>query len=389
MYLLKQRSHSVFPSDPAIQSLSLSCRSIFILAFRADFSERLSVKFTMACFRQIGTNSADVVINLFYQCRRKARTATLPLKPLIWKFHKMYPMPKFPPTLPCVFFPDGLLFSSRSRCCDKKSCGNRNETPSDPVIIDRYCLSLCLFSLSPYAHTCAHPQTHSGWGFVRWPVWTARWDRMFVCLDELLSLLDRISGLRCTGSIWETNFAFISQTAGLMSGWWQCGITLADTHTHRFYLHVHAHSSNVIIDLCRGDTNTHQLLCYIPKAHFQTWVLRWMCVSSTSRETQSSSLAGVVCCFPAARLCLSVALFLPFCLSQERTEVIPPLTSTPPLFLSLLQQHRKVGHERRRTKKKWQRKTEIRSNLILIWFLLGSCFNPVRAVLSVCLHVFE
>ncbi|GAA6079468.1 transcription factor COE1-like, partial [Tachysurus ichikawai] len=22
------------------------------------------------------------------------------------------------------------------RCCDKKSCGNRNETPSDPVIID-------------------------------------------------------------------------------------------------------------------------------------------------------------------------------------------------------------------------------------------------------------
>ena len=24
-----------------------------------------------------------------------------------------------------------------SRCCDKKSCGNRNETPSDPVIMDR------------------------------------------------------------------------------------------------------------------------------------------------------------------------------------------------------------------------------------------------------------
>ncbi|BHF63815.1 Transcription factor COE4 [Sparganum proliferum] len=27
-----------------------------------------------------------------------------------------------------------------SRCCDKKSCGNRNETPSDPVVIDRYFL---------------------------------------------------------------------------------------------------------------------------------------------------------------------------------------------------------------------------------------------------------
>lgn len=27
--------------------------------------------------------------------------------------------------------------SSFSRCCEKKSCGNRNETPSDPVIIDK------------------------------------------------------------------------------------------------------------------------------------------------------------------------------------------------------------------------------------------------------------
>ena len=30
---------------------------------------------------------------------------------------------------------DQILFS---RCCEKKSCGNRNETPSDPVIIDRW-----------------------------------------------------------------------------------------------------------------------------------------------------------------------------------------------------------------------------------------------------------
>lgn len=35
------------------------------------------------------------------------------------------PVPPLPPSSPC------------SRCCDKKSCGNRNETPSDPVIIDR------------------------------------------------------------------------------------------------------------------------------------------------------------------------------------------------------------------------------------------------------------
>uniref|UniRef100_A0A5F9DTV8 Transcription factor COE1 n=1 Tax=Oryctolagus cuniculus TaxID=9986 RepID=A0A5F9DTV8_RABIT len=32
----------------------------------------------------------------------------------------------------------------RSRCCDKKSCGNRNETPSDPVIIDRFFLKFFL-----------------------------------------------------------------------------------------------------------------------------------------------------------------------------------------------------------------------------------------------------
>uniref|UniRef100_A0A8C3IIR8 EBF family member 4 n=1 Tax=Chrysemys picta bellii TaxID=8478 RepID=A0A8C3IIR8_CHRPI len=31
-----------------------------------------------------------------------------------------------------------------SRCCDKKSCGNRNETPSDPVIIDRLCIVSCV-----------------------------------------------------------------------------------------------------------------------------------------------------------------------------------------------------------------------------------------------------
>ncbi|XP_064418850.1 transcription factor COE3a isoform X12 [Latimeria chalumnae] len=31
-----------------------------------------------------------------------------------------------------------------SRCCDKKSCGNRNETPSDPVIIDRFFLKFFL-----------------------------------------------------------------------------------------------------------------------------------------------------------------------------------------------------------------------------------------------------
>ena len=36
-------------------------------------------------------------------------------------------------------------FPCFSRCCDKKSCGNRNETPSDPVIIDRSVVCLAGF----------------------------------------------------------------------------------------------------------------------------------------------------------------------------------------------------------------------------------------------------
>jgi len=31
-----------------------------------------------------------------------------------------------------------------SRCCEKKSCGNKNETPSDPVVVDRFFLKFFL-----------------------------------------------------------------------------------------------------------------------------------------------------------------------------------------------------------------------------------------------------
>uniref|UniRef100_A0A1A8HP84 Transcription factor COE1 n=2 Tax=Nothobranchius TaxID=28779 RepID=A0A1A8HP84_NOTKU len=41
-------------------------------------------------------------------------------------------------------FHDEAGHSLRGRCCDKKSCGNRNETPSDPVIIDRFFLKFFL-----------------------------------------------------------------------------------------------------------------------------------------------------------------------------------------------------------------------------------------------------
>ncbi|KAI6076902.1 Transcription factor COE1 isoform X1 [Aix galericulata] len=44
-----------------------------------------------------------------------------------------------------------------SRCCDKKSCGNRNETPSDPVIIDRK-----EAPLSPFCSKLLNPIYHCG-----------------------------------------------------------------------------------------------------------------------------------------------------------------------------------------------------------------------------------
>uniref|UniRef100_A0A8C8LWH1 IPT/TIG domain-containing protein n=1 Tax=Oncorhynchus tshawytscha TaxID=74940 RepID=A0A8C8LWH1_ONCTS len=69
-----------------------------------------------------------------------------------------------------------------SRCCDKKSCGNRNETPSDPVIIDRFflkfflkCNQNCLknagnprdmrrFQVSSTQHTFSHSAHYAGGG---------------------------------------------------------------------------------------------------------------------------------------------------------------------------------------------------------------------------------
>ncbi|OXB79344.1 UNVERIFIED_CONTAM: hypothetical protein H355_008149, partial [Colinus virginianus] len=46
-----------------------------------------------------------------------------------------------------------------SRCCDKKSCGNRNETPSDPVIIDSSAKSL-LKLITPHAIRVQTPPRH-------------------------------------------------------------------------------------------------------------------------------------------------------------------------------------------------------------------------------------
>ncbi|XP_078141202.1 transcription factor COE2 isoform X8 [Centroberyx gerrardi] len=45
-----------------------------------------------------------------------------------------------------------------SRCCEKKSCGNRNETPSDPVIIDRFFLKFFLKCNQNCLKTAGNPR---------------------------------------------------------------------------------------------------------------------------------------------------------------------------------------------------------------------------------------
>ncbi|XP_044515187.1 transcription factor COE2 [Gracilinanus agilis] len=44
------------------------------------------------------------------------------------------------------------------RCCEKKSCGNRNETPSDPVIIDRFFLKFFLKCNQNCLKTAGNPR---------------------------------------------------------------------------------------------------------------------------------------------------------------------------------------------------------------------------------------
>uniref|UniRef100_A0A673N2X3 Transcription factor COE2-like n=1 Tax=Sinocyclocheilus rhinocerous TaxID=307959 RepID=A0A673N2X3_9TELE len=51
-----------------------------------------------------------------------------------------------------------LLFFIPSRCCEKKSCGNRNETPSDPVIIDRFFLKFFLKCNQNCLKTAGNPR---------------------------------------------------------------------------------------------------------------------------------------------------------------------------------------------------------------------------------------
>nr|XP_019966047.1 PREDICTED: transcription factor COE1-like [Paralichthys olivaceus] len=61
-----------------------------------------------------------------------------------------------------------------SRCCDKKSCGNRNETPSDPVIIDRLdCVNCNQHHMenNVYKHAlrrARRPLTSLMSGFINW-----------------------------------------------------------------------------------------------------------------------------------------------------------------------------------------------------------------------------
>lgn len=127
-------------------------------------------------------------------------------------------------------------------------------------------------------------------------------------------------------------------------------------------------------------THTHTHLCTTSDMS--------VCFLYVMQNTELFSSSGCLSFYLFFLKYLSVGTFLSFFPSVCRDgglklslPYLPPLLST---FLSLLQQHRKMGHEER---KKWQRKTKMRSNLILIWFLLGSCFNPLWAGFFFCVHV--
>lgn len=55
-----------------------------------------------------------------------------------WKFLAHYSQKKWSMVLNTNYVFHLLSALVYSRCCEKKSCGNKNETPSDPVIVDRY-----------------------------------------------------------------------------------------------------------------------------------------------------------------------------------------------------------------------------------------------------------
>lgn len=237
---------------------------------------------------------------------------------------------------------DSFLFrllssSSYSRCCDKKSCGNRNETPSDPVIIDRYCLWLC-----PYL-----PLSHTRSG--RTTLTCLNGNGMPVCSDDVPSLLKQM----VVGLNWWGLKSCINGS-GLIGG----VLRIKHTHKHVFHIHLYVRFSDEDTDLCRRGIIS--------------------CSVTTSFLVDSCATSDMSVCFLyvmqntelfTSRGCLSVGMSLSFFLSVCRDEglklslpYLPPLFST---FLPFLLQHEKNGSwgKKEVAEKKWN---EIQPNFNLI-----------------------
>lgn len=198
---------------------------------------------------------------------------------------------------------------------------------------------------------------------------------------------DKIDGFwsKTGWNIWDSSFLHLWRKQSWVEV--NCCRSSWKVLTHTRFIYMCMCGSVMLLLTCAGETQMSSAVQLLPHiwqiqahTHTHTFRLEWTNTAQISaafllRNTkiQNCLLAGAVCRFH--RRCLSVSFFLPVCLSRWRTEVIPPLLPPPPPllspFLSLQQQHRKMGHEQR---KKWQRKTETRSNLILIWFLSRQLF---------------
>lgn len=130
-------------------------------------------------------------------------------------------------------------------------------------------------------------------------------------------------------------------------------------------------------------------------AHLQTWVNKHcsdvcvcVCFLYVMQNTELFTSRSCLSFFTATFFptCLSVCLFLSFFPSVWLKLSLPylPAASSPlPLCLSRSSTEKWVMSK----EKSDREKAEMRSNLILIWFLLGSCFNPLWAGFSACTSV--
>lgn len=223
-----------------------------------------------------------------------------------------------------------------------------------------------------------------------WPVWMAACGGMFVFRWSAVTPEIDAPWMESTASdgrriepLWDWMFlrSWHKQQLSVVARYWK-----KQKRNHKLTLYGHAlvHLSNLVIGLCRGDISCSLTASYLADlathnhTHLQTWMNKQcsdVCVSSPQCKIQSCLLAEAVCRFLCQffflPVCLSFLFFISSC--QGRGLKLSP----PPLLVSVSSASAQKNGSW--AKKKVTEKNEMRSNLILIWFLLGSCFNPLWA----------